>query len=48
MVVTLLVDTKFSWAFDPPLFINRGVAAEAVKVNPCDWFVSPIFKIPTV
>jgi len=48
MVVALLVDTKFSWAFDPPLFITSGVAAEAVMVNGCDWFVSPIFKIPTV
>lgn len=43
-----LVDTKFNWALDPPLSITRGVAAEALMVKPCDWFVSPIFKIPTV
>lgn len=43
-----LVDTKFNWALDPPLSITSGVAVEAVKVKPCVWFVSPIFKIPTV
>jgi hypothetical protein len=47
-VFTALVDTKFNWALDPPLSITSGVAAEALKVKPCDWFVSPIFKIPTV
>ena len=43
-----LVDTKFNWTLDPPLSITRGVAVEAVMVKPCDWFVSPIFKMPTV
>ena len=43
-----LVETKFTWALDPPLSITSGVVVEALKVKPCDWFVSPIFKIPTV
>lgn len=43
-----LVETKFNWALDPPLFITRGVAAEALMVKPCDWSVSPMFKMPTV
>ena len=47
-VFAALVDTKFNWALDPPLSSTRGVAVEAVMVKPCDWFVSPIFKIPTV
>ena len=42
------MDTKFNWALDPPLSITKGVVVEALKVKPCDWFVSPIFKIPTV
>ena len=47
-VFAALVDIKFNWALDPPLSITRGVAAEALMEKPCDWFVSPIFKIPTV
>ena len=47
-IFAALVDTKFNWTLDPPLSITKGVAAEAVMVKPCDWFVSPIFKIPTV
>ena len=47
-VFAALVDTKFTWALDPLLSITSGVAVEAVMVKPCDWFVSPIFKIPTV
>ena len=43
-----LVETKFNWALDPPLSITSGVVVEALKVKPFDWFVSPIFKIPTV
>ena len=43
-----LVDTIFNWALDPPLSITSGVDAAAVMVKPCVWFVSPIFKIPTV